>query len=136
MTAAGFASAASGTGNPIVPSPLLAKSPRGASRLTLIQHLQDTEQAAAELFRAGTRWAGSYLRFFRLDPGQHGRFLLNLRVAALFHDIGKANEDFQAAMRANGFKAQSLRHEHLSALWLSETAVRTWLGADVQASSK
>jgi CRISPR-associated endonuclease/helicase Cas3 len=129
MTAAGFAAAASGRGNPPVPSLLLAKSPRGASRLTLIQHLQDTEQAAAELFRAGTRWARSYLRFFRLDPGQHGRFLLNLRVAALFHDIGKANEDFQAAMRASGFKAQSLRHEHLSALWLSETAVRTWLGA-------
>jgi CRISPR-associated endonuclease/helicase Cas3 len=107
--------------------PLLAKSPRGESRLTLLQHLRDTEQAAADLFRAGTRWSRSYLRFFRLGAGEHHRFLLNLRIAALFHDIGKANEDFQAAMLAHGFKAQSLRHEHLSALWLSEPSLRQWL---------
>jgi CRISPR-associated endonuclease/helicase Cas3 len=93
----------------------------------LFQHLQDTDQAASEIFRAGTRWSQSYLRFFRLAAGEHSRFLLNLRVAALFHDIGKANEDFQSAMLASGFKAQSLRHEHLSALLLCEPAMRDWL---------
>ena len=107
--------------------PLLAKSPRGALRLTLIQHLMDTEQAATDLFRPGTRWSRSYPRFFRLNAAEYPRFLLNLRVAALFHDIGKANEDFQSAMLASGFKAQSLRHEHLSALFLSEPTVRAWL---------
>jgi CRISPR-associated endonuclease/helicase Cas3 len=107
--------------------PLLAKSPRGDKRLTLLQHLEDTEQAAADLFRAGTRWSRSFLRFFRLGAADHARFLVNLRIASLFHDIGKANEDFQAAMVAPRFKAQSLRHEHLSALWLSEPSLRQWL---------
>lgn len=120
---------------PFVNGSLLAKSPRGKTPLTLFQHLQDTEQAASEIFRAGTRWSQSYLRFFRLAAGEHARFLLNLRVAALFHDIGKANEDFQSAMLASGFKAQSLRHEHLSALLLCEPAMRAWLdgapGVDV-----
>ena len=112
---------------------LLAKSPRGAKRLTLLQHLHDTERAAVALFRAGTRWGRSYLRFFKLAQSDHPKFLLHLRLAALFHDIGKANEDFQSAMLAKGFKAQSLRHEHLSALLLCEPAVSGWLSqnADV-----
>jgi CRISPR-associated endonuclease/helicase Cas3 len=112
-------------------SPLLAKSPRGTKTLTLLQHLRDTDQAASELFRSGTRWSRSYLRFFRLAAEDHPRFMLNLRIAALFHDIGKANEDFQAAMVAMGFKAQSLRHEHLSALLLCEPAVSSWLAGGV-----
>lgn len=109
---------------------LLAKSPRAGRTLTLHQHLLDTEQAASTLFRAGTRWARAYLRFFKLPDAGHARFLRNLRIAALFHDIGKANEDFQAAMRAPGFKAQSLRHEHLSALLLCEPSVTAWLSAN------
>jgi CRISPR-associated endonuclease/helicase Cas3 len=113
--------------------PLLAKSPRGSWTLTLLQHLRDTEQAASELFRHGTRWSRSYLRLFRLPAEAHPRFLLNLRIAALFHDIGKANEDFQAAILVRGFRTQSLRHEHLSALLLCEPALSFWLanGADV-----
>ncbi len=101
--------------------------------MSLLQHLRDTEEAASELFRLGTRWSRSYLRFFRMTSADHPRFLLNLRLAALFHDIGKANEDFQAAMVARGFKAQSLRHEHLSALLVCEPALSAWLaaGADV-----
>lgn len=112
---------------------LLAKSPRGSAHLTLLQHLRDTEQAASDLFRVGTRWSRSYLRFFRMTSADHPRFLLNLRLAALFHDIGKANEDFQEAMVARGFKAQSLRHEHLSALLVCDPGMSAWLtqGADV-----
>ena len=109
---------------------LLAKSPRGPATLTLLQHLRDTEHAASVLFRAGTRWSRSYPRFFKLESNRHASFLLHLRVAALFHDVGKANEDFQAAMLANGFKAQSLRHEHLSALLLCEPSVSGWLAGN------
>ena len=79
------------------------------------------------LFRPGSRWARAYPRFFKLDESQNEPFLIHLRVAALFHDIGKANQDFQAAMMARGFKAQSLRHEHLSALLLCEPVVSSWL---------
>jgi CRISPR-associated endonuclease/helicase Cas3 len=111
-------------------SELLAKSPRDSRRLTLLRHLLDTEQAASALFRAGTRWALAYPRFFKLGADAHARFLLHLRVASLFHDIGKANEDFQSAIRERGFKAQSLRHEHLSALLLCEPSVARWLAAN------
>jgi len=66
-----------------------------------------------------------------MSPGAHATFLLNLRIAALFHDIGKANEDFQAAMVAKTFKTQSLRHEHLSALLLCEPSLASWLAGAV-----
>jgi len=95
-----------------------------------LQHLLDTEQAATALFRAGTRWGRAYPRFFKLQPEQHPVFLLHLRVAALFHDIGKANEGFQDAMGAREFKAQSLRHEHLSALLLCEPSISAWLSTN------
>jgi CRISPR-associated endonuclease/helicase Cas3 len=55
------------------------------------------------------------------------KFLLCLAVAALFHDIGKANEDFLAAVSTSGFLPQTLRHEHLSALILCLPEVRDWL---------
>ena len=111
-------------------SVLLAKTPRGSARLSLLQHLLDTEQAASALFRAGTRWASTYPRFFKLDPDQHPSFLLHLRLAALFHDVGKANEGFQSAMLAKGFKTQSLRHEHLSALLMCHPSMIAWLSSN------
>jgi CRISPR-associated endonuclease/helicase Cas3 len=106
---------------------LLAKSPRGSRRLSLIDHLKDTDRAGRALFRAGSRWSQAYLRFFKLGEEEHERFLVHLRLAALFHDLGKANADFQAAVTTRGFKQQSLRHEHLSALLLCEPSVRRWL---------
>jgi len=108
-------------------SVLLAKSPRGSRKLGLLQHLLETERAAASLFRPGTRWASSYLRFFCIPGSSEQRFVLHLRVAALFHDVGKANEDFQRAMQTPGFLAQSLRHEHLSALLLCHPEIGRWL---------
>jgi CRISPR-associated endonuclease/helicase Cas3 len=107
--------------------PLLAKSPRGDRKLALQQHLIDTEDAARALFRSGTRWASTYLRFFRLSLEEHAEFLLHLRVAALFHDVGKANSGFQAAVSTFGYKPQPFRHEHLSALVLAHPQVRAWL---------
>jgi CRISPR-associated endonuclease/helicase Cas3 len=109
---------------------LLAKSPRGGRKLLLHQHLADTAQAAGLLFRADTRWASSFLRFFKITEADRTRFLLHLRVAAYFHDIGKANQGFQQAMRAATFQRQPVRHEHLSALVLAHTAVQRWLGTN------
>jgi hypothetical protein len=39
-----------------IPGELLAKSPRGLKRLTLEQHLIDTEQAAIRIFDLQHRW--------------------------------------------------------------------------------
>lgn len=114
---------------PALPTELLAKSRPDPSRpaLTLARHCADTEEAACALFGPGTRWGASFCRFFRIDD--HPRFLVNLRVAALFHDLGKANEDFQRAVTRPGSPPQTMRHEHLSALVLCLPQVRAWLAA-------
>jgi CRISPR-associated endonuclease/helicase Cas3 len=109
-----------------IPGQLLAKS---KPRLTLRQHLLDAEQAATLIFRLDGRWGRNWCRFFQIQgESEQQKFLLNLQVSALFHDIGKANADFYNAVKAPGFKAQTLRHEHLSALVLSLPEVRQWLG--------
>jgi CRISPR-associated endonuclease/helicase Cas3 len=104
---------------------LLAKS-RVHGELTLERHLLDTEQAAMALFRPGSRWGTRWLEFFKLKP-DGSAFLRCLRVSALFHDIGKANEEFQRAVSSQGTVAQTLRHEHLSALVMCLPKVRAWL---------
>ena len=111
-----------------VPETLLAKSKREGRILSLEQHLLDTEQAAVLIFRVDGRWGRNWCRFFGLrDRETQEKFLLNLRIAALFHDLGKANEDFYRAVTRAEFVQQSLRHEHISALLLHLPAVRGWL---------
>jgi|GEM_PF-271790 len=113
---------------PELPKQLLAKSRRGDREITLQAHLNDTEACATQIFRLDGRWGRNWCRFFQLnDAVTQEQFLLNLRVAALLHDIGKANADFYAAVNTPGFKAQTLRHEHLSALILCLPKVREWL---------
>lgn len=114
-----------------LPRRLLAKTKRGARELTLLKHLLDTEYAATALFRPGTRWSRTYLRFFKLKAEHHSTFLLHLCIAALFHDIGKANADYQSALLSAGFQLQSLRHEHLSALLLCEPSIAGWLSSNL-----
>src|ERR1043165_2036576 len=107
---------------------LLAKSLRaGRPPLTLQKHLKDTQDAAAAVFRLEGRWGRNWCNFFRLEGEElKKKFLLNLQVAGLFHDIGKANEDFYAALFDSKI-IQTLRHEHLSALLLHLPEVRAWL---------
>lgn len=108
---------------------LLAKSPRGSRLVSLDEHCADTEKAARLVFRPDGRWSRSWARFFRFQDADRRRFLLNLRVAGLFHDVGKANEEFQAAvMGERQGKRQTLRHEHFSALILALPDCRAWLG--------
>ncbi len=113
-----------------LPRELLAKGlRRGRARLSLQQHSFDTESAALELFGADSRWGASWRRFFRLGE-DYERFMTGLRVAALFHDLGKANADFQTAVTKTGDQvAQTIRHEHISALILHLPTIRQWLVA-------
>lgn len=112
-----------------MPERLLAKSRRfGREDITLQRHLFETEQAAVRIFRLDGRWGRNWCRFFKLyDPELQQKFLTHLRIAALFHDIGKANEDFYEVVSRGSFLQQSLRHEHLSALILHLPTVRQWL---------
>lgn len=104
---------------------LLAKSPREDGKiLTVEEHLTDTENAALVIFKG--RILFNWCRFFRVK--NTNQFLLNLRIAALFHDIGKANAEFDAAVKKK-LKQQTLRHEWLSALVLHLPSVRSWLAS-------
>lgn len=109
------------------PKQLLAKSKRGdRPPVTLQEHLSDTEKSASQIFCLDRRWGQNWCRFFKLTTEKEKQqFLLNLRVAALFHDIGKANEEFYKAV--TGKCDQTFRHEHISALILHLPQVRSWL---------
>ncbi len=105
---------------------LLAKSARsGRAAPTLFDHLIDTERSALCVFKLGTRLQENYCRFFSISDPK--RFLKHLQVASLFHDVGKANSDFQRAIRKPGFERQLYRHEHISGVILHLPNVRAWL---------
>jgi CRISPR-associated endonuclease/helicase Cas3 len=107
-----------------VPNKLLAKS---ANQLSLIQHTRDVVDCAQALFGPQSRWGAAWLRFFKIPAAEHERFLLNLRVACWLHDLGKANVDFQGLVSGRSRTPQSMRHEHLSALWIMTGELREWL---------
>lgn len=113
---------------------ILAKSPIKGQQISLSEHVTTVSYAAQYLFgspnqptRLGTEW----LRFFGLTSGQLPEFLTNLQLAALVHDLGKANDGFQATLRHQG--QQAIRHEHLSALLLYLEPIRDWLSRCVAA---
>lgn len=110
---------------------LLAKRPLDGRSLSLERHSRDTEEVAQRLFAPERRWYRNWLRFFRIPAADAHRLLPNLQVAGLLHDLGKANEEFQQLVQPVGGKrsAQTLRHEHLSALILSLPEVRQWLAS-------
>jgi CRISPR-associated endonuclease/helicase Cas3 len=112
-----------------MPSGLPAKSARaGRPPVTLKEHLRDTERVVVRMFDPERRWGQRWLEFFGIGLERADEYIRALRVAALFHDIGKANEDFVAAVTTGGQK-QTLRHEHLSALILHLAPMRSWLAA-------
>jgi CRISPR-associated endonuclease/helicase Cas3 len=91
-------------------SVLPAKSPDSTGQsLGLHAHLCDTDDAAVQLMSG--RWGARFTEMFGVRSTV---FMRHLRVAALLHDIGKANTDFVAAVTRGA--RQSIRHEHLSAL--------------------
>jgi CRISPR-associated endonuclease/helicase Cas3 len=115
-----------------MPQQLWAKSPRpDGKKLTLEQHLLDTEKAALFIFK--DRILQNWCRFFKVCDAN--KFLRHLQIAALFHDIGKANAEFYAAVTGSR-ETQTLRHEWFSALILHLKSVRAWLepsGLDLEA---
>ena len=104
---------------------LLAKSPRDGRLKSLVEHTTDVLEAVDLMFGPPgnpTRLAARWLNFFQVnDPA---RFAVCLRAATAFHDWGKANDGFQAAVRQRG--EQAIRHEHLSALMLALRDVDRW----------
>jgi CRISPR-associated endonuclease Cas3-HD len=103
--------------------PLWAKSGR---KKTLVDHTNDVVTAFESLFGAvdaPTRLGICWQRFFKLKDYPH--FWNASLAAALFHDLGKANDGFQNAVLRNG--EQRIRHEHLSALLMGSKTVHQWV---------
>lgn len=101
---------------------LLAKGLK-YGELSLEQHLVDTKTAALAIFK--DRVLKNWCRFFRVSNPDS--FLLHLQIACLFHDIGKANAEFDALVKGNKQFKQTLRHEWISALILHLPSMRSWL---------
>lgn len=94
----------------------------------LPQHLADVHDAAVALLDATGE---DQLLAFDLDPAiWQERFAAVVRLAAVCHDLGKANDHFQGMIlksRERSGKRQGLRHEWVS-YWLMEfTELREWL---------
>jgi len=107
---------------------ILAKSPRGGLAKSLVDHTIDVMEAARMMFGAPgipTRLGECWLRFFKLTDC--GRFAACTLAAAAFHDWGKANDGFQAAV--TGGAHQPIRHEHLSGLMLGLQDVERWVNS-------
>lgn len=105
--------------------------------MTLPGHSLCVLNAAKFLFgqvEEPTPLAINWLRFFGLPQHFSDNLLHNLFLAAVLHDIGKANADFQDALCRRG--EQVFRHEHLSALLLWESPLKKWMGVNSRVSPK
>jgi CRISPR-associated endonuclease/helicase Cas3 len=111
-------------------SELLAKSPK-ANRPDkgLAEHCEEVMDAFECLFGKSshpTPLGNAWLRFFKVPPADFSHFYANGIAACGLHDLGKANNGFQSAVRGKQ-GAQVMRHEHLSALILFLPQFRDWL---------
>ena len=106
---------------------LYAKSSVGGKTTSLTDHSRSVLEAAHCLFgeERPTDLGVSWMRFFGLSDDEYTAFIVNLSLAAILHDIGKANNGFQLAILRKG--EQVIRHEHLSALLLWLPEMRQWL---------
>ncbi|MFH1918300.1 MAG: CRISPR-associated endonuclease Cas3'', partial [Planctomycetota bacterium] len=88
-------------------------------------HLTHVDQAASAVLAAtGDR----QLEALGLQPGHwHDRLTRVVRLAALVHDLGKANDHFQGMVRWLRSGSQGLRHEWVTYLILQEADLQQWL---------
>jgi CRISPR-associated endonuclease/helicase Cas3 len=112
-----------------MPDVILAKATQGRRTLGLLEHTRAVLVACERMFgrvESPTPLTERWLRFFRLDPVRDAESVLrNVRLACLLHDIGKASDGFQRAVRRRG--SQIVRHEHLSGLLLRAGGFEDWL---------
>jgi CRISPR-associated endonuclease/helicase Cas3 len=110
------------------PRNLLAKSPRYDESgnlqegCLLVRHTLDVVAAANKIVEVLKH---DLQRFFKLSETEIAQLDATVKIAAFFHDIGKANDGFNAMLWKRG--KQAIRHEHLSALLMSYGPMREWL---------
>jgi CRISPR-associated endonuclease/helicase Cas3 len=95
---------------------------------TLVKHTADVVVAFIALFGTSdnpVEFTRRWLKFFRLSENDARAFLRNGLLACFIHDWGKANTGF-AGMLRDGV-AQTVRHEVISALIITQPQVWRWL---------
>ena len=113
---------------------LLAKSSRTPDTPrwieTLSGHTENVMEAAETLL---DETAGAQLSAVGLSGSMwKQRFRQAVLFSAFCHDLGKANEQFQAMVRHQRQHRQAIRHEALSFLILRETLLKEWLSAALE----
>lgn len=107
---------------------LLAKSSRGPTprpEETIRGHCQAVTDAADTILTALSDRLSSQFGF--ADEPHIRRLESIVMVAAAFHDLGKANDQFQAMVRGQRSVAQAVRHEVISWWLLQQRDVAAWL---------
>ena len=103
-----------------------ASNTKGPNRIpSILEHTEDVVNCAESLFKV----AGEVmLEAFGLDVVKYrDRLHRDLVLAAWLHDVGKANDQFQAMIRKNRDHPQAIRHEVIS-YWIgSQAEIRDWL---------
>lgn len=120
---------------------LLAKSCKDPSNPPPEATLKGHTLAVVESFRAlfgeidcPSRLSRQWLRFFNLPQSIFREFYINILIACLLHDLGKANSGFQEMIRRKG--KQLVRHEHLSAIFMLCPEIRQWIATIKDADEK
>ena len=103
-----------------------ASNTKGPNRIpSLLEHTEDVVNCAESLFKVAGE---AMLEAFGLDVVKYrDRLHRDLVLAAWLHDVGKANNQFQAMIRKNRDHPQAIRHEVIS-YWIgSQAEIRDWL---------
>ncbi len=118
------------------PRRLYAKSAdKVENRLTLPEHTADVMNTAEALFIATGE---AQLLAVGLEPAEwRDRFRRDLLIAALLHDLGKANSKFQEMIDdVRKVVRQPIRHEAVSYWIVRQPKVRDWLETAVGGSDR
>ena len=113
---------------------LLAKSCRAGvtpvASATLAGHIADVLESVEAILDAT---GPEQLKALGLSPASHeAPFRSAVRLAAAIHDLGKANDHFQAAVRGEHSHVQGLRHEWVGYLLLTLSDLREWLSSHLE----
>ncbi len=113
-------------------SALLAKSPAvNRPDKGLAEHCAEVMDSFIFMFgevSRPTHLGKAWMNFFKISSSDYPRFHANGIASCGLHDLGKANDGFQGAVRGK-HGVQVMRHEHLSALILFLPQVRNWLSS-------
>src|SRR4051794_354848 len=108
---------------------LLAKSGEAGGRMTASQTILQHTRAVVETAERLVEMTGAaQLRALGLEPRLwFDRLGREIRVAALLHDLGKANDHFQGMIHKTRPYPQAIRHEAVSFWVAMQAEIRDWI---------